>query len=170
MTNELPKLLYHGSLYQQTELKPGFRHTGKVVSWDKTESNMFLYVTSDKDTAIELGFASAIEKMFNVTHFRSVGNTLSIETDQPITLQSLAEVTVYLYAIRGLDKDGWLKNDNKNNGITTEYKTDRTIMAIDSCVIVDIADWLKTRTIELRKPRQTKGVALEAHTEKRYSW
>lgn len=170
MDNALPDLLYHGSLYHQTELKPGFKHTGKVVSWDKTESNMFLYVTSDKDTAIELGFASAIEKMFNVTHFRSVGNVISVETDQPITLKALAAVTVYLYTIRGLDKDGWLKNDNKNNGLTTEYKTDRTITVINSCVKVDLVDWLKTRTIEVRKPRQTKGVALEARTDKLYSW
>lgn len=170
MLNVLPKLLYHGSLYEQTELKPGFRHTGKVVSWDKTESNMFLYATSIKDTAIELGFASAIEKLFDVEHFRSQGSVISIESDKPLTLEALSKVTVYLYTIRCLDKDGWLKNDNKHNGLTTEYKTDRTIMAIDSLIKVDITEWLKNYTVEVRKKNQSKSVALEAHTEKRYSW
>lgn len=170
MLNVLPKLLYHGSLYEQTELKPGFRHTGKVVSWDKTESNMFLYTTSEKNTAIELGFASAIEKLFDVEHFRCTGSEISIESDKPLTLEALAQVTVYLYTIRCLEKDGWLKNDNRHNGMTTEYKTDRTIMAIDSCEKVDIASWLKGYTVLLRKKNQSKGVALEELPEKRYSW
>ena len=165
-----PKLLYHGSLFQQTELMPGYKRTGKITSWDKTESNQFLYATSVKDTAIELGFASAIEKMFDVEHFRCHGGEIHITTDKPVGLADLCNVTVYLYTIRNLDKDSWLKNDNQHNGLTTEYKTDRTIMAIDSCVEVDIAQWIKSYKVFVRKTNQSKEVALEAHSESRYSW
>lgn len=168
---ELPVFLYHGSRYKQPELMPGFNRSGKVVKWDETESNAFLYATSVKDTAIELGFASSVEKLLDVTKFRTEGKELIIETDTTVTFEKLCEIPVYLYKIRFEPKDGWKKNNNQNNGITTEFKTTQTIHAIEYCELVDIREWLKQYNVILKRSKFDKGIALESISSlSRFSW
>lgn len=166
-----PEVLYHGSLFEQEELMPGFRRTGKITRWDNTESNVFLYTTSDKDTAIELGFASAIEKLYNVTRFRSQGGTLLIEVDKPLIQEQLDKVVVYLYTIPYRKDHNWIKNDNAANGMTTEYKTRDDVHDIDSCVKVNIKEWLKNFKVVFTKQNKAGSVALEVlETQQKYSW
>lgn len=146
-----PEILYHGSMYCQNKLQPGFKHTGKIVKWDVTESNMYLYATSVRATAIELGFASAVEKMFDVTRFISKGDTIRIESTEDITEEDLHKVIVYVYAIPNLQEDKWVLNDNDHNGITTEYKTSRVIRSINSCMQVNIKEWIKKYKVTIVK-------------------
>lgn len=167
----LPQYLYHGSLFEQKELMPGFKRSGKIVKWDQTESNVYLYATGVEDTAIELGFASAIEKIFDVTHFRCQGNRIEIETSAPITKAALANVVVYLYKIAYKEDDNWKKNDNKNNGMTTEYKTHKDIYAIERCEKVDITKWLQRFKIFVKRKNFPQSVALESlETNHSFSW
>lgn len=166
-----PEFLYHGSLFKQAELMPGFKRTNKITRWDKTESNIFLYASSVENTAIELGFASAIEKLFAVSHFHSQNGKIEIETNDTVTRDELTNVVVYLYKIRFNPKEGWLKNDNKHNGLTTEYKTPLDVYDIVSCEQVDIAKWLKNFQVFIRKENQVQSVALEAlEPAVGYSW
>lgn len=167
----LPRLLYHGSRFKQPELMPGFNRSGKLVQWDETESNLFLYASSVKDVAIELGFASAIEKLFNVTRFRVENKEITIETELSISQNDLAHAPVYLYTIACQAKDGWKKNNNEHNGIDTEFKTQRTILNILQCERVDIKEWLKQYQVTLKNTGNTQGVALEAFTPPpSYAW
>jgi len=53
-------MLFHGSGFDQSELMPGFYRSGNLVKWDETESNMFLYTTTEREVAIGQGFASTV--------------------------------------------------------------------------------------------------------------
>lgn len=148
---EIPPMLYHGSMFKQTELKPGFKHTGKVVRWDKTESNEWLYVTSDPDEAKLLGIASALEKVYKTKgyHYVEGKRELTITTGGvKVSLDDLRKLPVYLYRLYGDVSDGWQLNYNLTNGITTEYKTQSTITDnIIECRQVVVADLLADWTV-----------------------
>lgn len=147
----LPKKLYHGSAYQQAELMPGFKRSGQLVEWDKTENNKFLYATTDKDSAIELGFASSIEKKFRLNRFKSNGKALLIETsDVSLTVSELNKLEVFLYTLTLSASDGWVKNSNEHNGLLTEFKTDKTITSIEICKKVDIKEWLSGFDVQIK--------------------
>ena len=148
--NIYPELLYHGSRYQQNELMPGFKRSGRLVRWDETESNEFLYTTSDRAAAIELGFASSIEKEFDIDRFHVDENKIQIQTDKPLSLYRLKQVPLFLYTISFEDRDGWIKNRNTNNGLCTEYKTKNTIHAIVSCERIAVPAWLEQYKLELK--------------------
>jgi hypothetical protein len=170
-TEVLPNILYHGSRFKQNELQPGYNHSRQLVKWDQTENNTFLYATSVRDTAIELGFASSLEKLFDVTYFKVEGKEILIECASELKLKDLAIVPVYLYKIECKDADGWKKNDNEHNGITTEYKTHNCIRAILLCERVDITQWLKGYRVIVRRGAGEAGAALESlEPVKRFSW
>jgi hypothetical protein len=167
----LPPLLFHGSRFKQNELQPGFNHTRKIVQWDKTESNVFLYATSVRETAIELGFASSLEKIFEIDLFRVQGKEILIECNAELSMRDLATVPVYLYQLKCKEEDGWVKNDNETNGITTEYKTQRRITEIDLCEKVNIAEWLKQYKVSVRRTKHSPAIALESlMSTAPYSW
>lgn len=128
---DLPQYLYHGSQYLQDELKPGFQHSGELVSWDGGgEDNTWLYATASKDSAIMLGIASAIEKNFRLDRYQwdEKTRTMTITTpDQELVPEKLRDLKVYLYTLRAELEDGWVLNFNPINGITDEYKTQATV-------------------------------------------
>lgn len=143
----LPETLYHGSAFKTEPLRPGFHHSNTLVTWDNTESNKFLYATTDRDEAIMLGFASSIEKKYDLHNFKNVGNSIQVtlQFDKP-SWKDLAKLPLYLYIIPVRQNDHWVKNTNPDNQIETEWKTDRVIQ--DAVVeVIDLTAWLKDKTI-----------------------
>lgn len=131
----LPSVLYHGSMYQASILKPGFEHTQEEVTWDVTESNRYLYATTEKDTAILLGFASAIEHTYGLDYFHTQGNEIVIDLapdknnkKQIVKLDQLLNLPVYLYEIRPTGRHHWEHNKNEQNKLDTEWKSNRHIL------------------------------------------
>lgn len=145
-------ILYHGSSYKQTELKPGIAYTGKKVEWDETESNEFLYATTDRQEAISQAFASMLEKHFGLTHYQTSGKTIKakLEADKLPPIKELVKHKLYLYTIVNKDEDGWKKNSNKANGLETEYKTQDSIKKnILKVKEIDLEKWLDEHTLKL---------------------
>jgi hypothetical protein len=146
--SKFPQILFHSSMYDAKVLMPGFNHTGVLVEWDGEENNHFLYATTDKESAIDLGFASAIEHKFQLDRFSSHGNILDIYTPQPISLLDLEKLQVYLYTILTQPNQGWIKNNNKQNNIETEYKTTERIVSFIKEKI-NIPQYLKGKKINI---------------------
>lgn len=138
-----PTQLFHGSGFEQDELKPGFAHTGKVVSWDGYENNTYLYATTDRDSALTLGLSSALEKKYDLTHThidnKSKTISLTFKGHKP-QMSDIEKTKVYLYTLPM--SSVWVKNNNPFNNIDTEYKTKETITDIQSRIRVDIAELL----------------------------
>lgn len=145
-------VLYHGSGFKHDELKPGIMHSGKLVKWDKTESNEWLYATTVKEEAIRLGFASSVEKKYPLDRFNWDGKTLLMTfSGHKPTVTQLSDLDLFLYTIHW-DKDIWKKVNNQHNNIDTEYKTKSIIRpnAIELREQIDIALWLSQITLNLR--------------------
>lgn len=144
--------LYHSSGYMQTELKPGILHTGKKVEWDGTESNEWLYASTSRSDSIEQGFASAIEKRWQLDRFQTKGDSIVIHvTGKVPTRKELERLEVYLYTLKNLSSDKWSKVNNKHNQLDTEYKT-KTIVrssSIDKVEKVDLEKWLESKTLKV---------------------
>jgi len=144
--------LYHGSGYKHPELKPGIMHSGELQKWDKTESNEWLYATTLMEEAIAQGFASVIEKHWDLSRFQSASNEITITIDGPLPSErELQSLQVYLYKI-DWDQTMWVKVDNLHNGMSNEYKTKSVIGSkmIDSCELVDLKDWLKGKKVTVK--------------------
>lgn len=148
MTNQY---LYHGSMYNQKELMPGFKRSGVEVKWDKTESNHFLYATTERSIAENLGFASAIEKKFHLKSFHCKGDTLVAESDLNLTMEDLASLEVHIYTIEIKPDDNWVKNNNEHNRMDSEYKTKNTIENIEKTEPLNIVEWLKNKKVIFTK-------------------
>lgn len=146
-----PNILYHGSAYRTPTLKPGIAYGGEKVEWDQGESNEYLYATSDKDAAVELGFASAIEKKFKLDRFHSDEHELTITASEHITMRDLEALEVYLYAISFTGADGWMLNHNAHNGMNTEFKT-RKVVSYISVEKVEMKSFLTGKKINIQKP------------------
>lgn len=141
---KLPKTLYHGSSFLETDyLLPGFYHSKKLIRWDETESNLYLYATTDKEEAVMLGFASAIEKKFKLNHFKRTETEIIIETPSKISVKDLDDLDVYVYKITPKEKDTWVKNKNERNGLDSEWKTVRKIKFSDQEKVA-VGSWLKS--------------------------
>jgi hypothetical protein len=144
------KKLYHGSGFDQDELKPGIKHTGKLVKWDQTESNEWLYATSSMEEAIAQGFASVLEKHFKVSRYKSDGDDLYIEIEAG-RVPSVAEMKaldIWLYTIEW--HDCWRHVNNAVNGLVDEYKTQETIK--DSILLkekIDTAKWFSGKKVRV---------------------
>lgn len=148
-----PRCLYHGSGFEQTELKPGFIHTGKAVIWDKYESNTYLYATACKESAEILGISSAIEKKYDLKHTHFDRDTKIIKLvfyKNPPTLAELMKIPVWLYKIRFVP-GVWARCNNPYNNIDDEWKCRATIAAvdIDERVRLDVAEVLKDYTFQI---------------------
>lgn len=130
-------ILYHGSGYKHTELKPGFQHTGVEVKWDEVESNHFLYASTVREDAIDQGFASLMEQKFAIKHYQSTGGRVRIVLDPafPVTAEEIEKLTIFVYRIKQRPNDGWVKNNNPHNNLTTEWRTDHVIAAAIEKVI-----------------------------------
>lgn len=125
-----PSTFYHGSLYKQKELMPGFKRSGELTTWDVTESNKNLYVSTDREEAIRLGIASALEKVFDSDRFATHGEDLTVYCKKDITLDDFWNLEVYLYTIPNRPEDEWVKNCNPHNNIETEWITQNTVRNI----------------------------------------
>lgn len=144
------KKLYHGSGFDQEELMPGFKHSGTLVKWDGTESNEWLYAASSLEEAVAQGFASTLEKHFNVGRYKSDGNEIYIEIEngRVPTVNEMKALDVWLYTIEFTDC--WQLVGNLTNGIKNEYKTTETIKeSILSKEKVDIAKWYTGKKVQV---------------------
>jgi hypothetical protein len=150
-------LLYHGSGFKQEELMPGFKRSGKLVRWDETESNEFLYTTTDKTEAISQAFASMLEKHYDSVHYKTDKNRIDIKMkwDYRPGRDELARLEIFLYTIEPIKEDGWIKVNNAVNGLETEYKTRNTIKeSIVSREEVDLIEWLKGKDVHIALENQ----------------
>lgn len=147
--------LYHGSGYKQDELMPGFKRSGKLVQWDVTESNEWLYAAVHKEEAIAMGFASTLEKLFQIKRYKTQGREIlvEIESGRIPTQADLNAVQVYLYTIQKDDKSQWVLVNNAYNDLKEEYKTKATLT---DCLVkveaIDMAKWLAGKKITVRGP------------------
>ena len=151
LNSATPSELYHGSGYKQEELKPGYQHSKKLTVWDQYESNAYLYATSNRDSAMLLGFSSAIEKKYklNKTKIDEAKKTIYLEFGEPTpSLDNLFDTEVYLYSIP-YDSVIWQKNNNPFNNIDTEYKTTSTITKINDREQLNLHEVLSDYQIQL---------------------
>ncbi len=148
-----PLVLYHASGYKNDVLKPGFKHTGVLKEWDNGENNHFLYATTEKQTAIDLGVASAIEQFFKLDRFSIKGKEITIVSPEHIELSDLANLKVYLYTINDKPEEDWVKNDNPSNKLDTEYKTACDHVEPYSIQEIDVSAWLKTKKINIKQEK-----------------
>lgn len=148
--SEGPDRLYHASGYQTLDLRPGYEHTGVEVKWDNGESNRYLYATTDRESAVDLGIASALEKKFKLDRFQTHGNQIAITTPDAITMSDLEGLNVFIYEIEPKSAHGWVKNNNTSNGMATEWKTGSTVH-FRSCQKIDMASWLKTKNVSIKR-------------------
>jgi hypothetical protein len=136
-------------MYLQDEIKPGFHHTGEITEWDYTESNKYLYATTEKDQAIIQGFISACEKTWPVNRVLVRGNkiTVGIEGNHP-EINEVHALTVYLYTLNVHSDDQWEKNNNAFNGMTSEWVTQQTIRErIAARETINLPAWLSTKRL-----------------------
>ncbi|ARV77033.1 hypothetical protein PHABIO_402 [Pseudomonas phage Phabio] len=145
---ETPTTLYHGSMYKQTELMPGYQRSGKLQTWDGVESNLHLYASSSKEEAELLGVGSAAEKTFETNRYIEFEGNIWLFTDTPIDINDVLGMTVYIYTIPFKESDGWEKNNNPYNNIDTEWKTRKTVKGV-SVKSIDIRALMQGRTITL---------------------
>lgn len=144
-----PAQLYHGSLYKQNELMPGFKRSGKLVQWDGIENNTYLYTTSEREEAFSLGFGSALEKVLDSRRYATYDNNLVVYFMSELPdVEKLRELEIYVYTIRFDAADGWVHNDNPLNNIKTEWLTQQTIKKnLLKCERVDVPAWLKGKNL-----------------------
>lgn len=148
---EQEDVLYHGSAYLQDELKPGYQHSKKQVVWDKYESNHWLYATTNRLSAELLGISSCWEKLYDLkeTHFDQKTKKIHLVFyKSPPSVELLKEAVVYLYTLP-YNPTVWVKNNNPNNNIEDEYKTQATITTILDREQLDVAEVLKNWRIEI---------------------
>lgn len=137
-----PTVLYHGSLYKQNELMPGFKRSGELTVWDGVETNQSLYATTDKTSAALLGLGSAVEKEFETNRFSTTDKDIFIFANAQIDIDDLLALVIYRYTIPFRAADGWVHNQNKYNGIDTEWKTTKTVRGV-SCATLNLKEVLK---------------------------
>lgn len=146
-----PRYLYHGSAFKQDELKPGYQHTGELVTWDHYESNNYLYASDDKLAATMLGISSAVEKKYKLkkTNICANSKTFHLEfEDGPVSMSQITALKVYVYTLR-FDPTIWDPNNNPFNNIEGEYRTRHTVSDIVNREPVDVQDTLADWTIVL---------------------
>lgn len=145
-------VLYHGSGYLHKELSPGFKHSGKLVRWDVTESNEWLYASTDIEAVTELGFSSAFEKKWHLKEFHSKEKSLLLvlAPGVQVNFKEIYELDVYIYTIVLNAKDGWIKNNNEYNNLNTEWKTKNTVKSIKTIQKLDVRKWLEDYKIEIK--------------------
>lgn len=146
----LPSVLYHGSRFKSTELKPSFLVTGKLVEWDGTESNRFLYAGTDKDLAIMMAAAAQAESQGAVEIHTTPTEFVAL-WDGSRPRSALFHLTIYLYTLNVLPEDNWVKVNNPNNPDVDEYKTQTTFSNKRFMVqIINWDDWCESKGIKVK--------------------
>lgn len=161
--------LYHGSKFQQEELKPGLQHSGELTEWDKTESNAYLYATNDREEAIRQGIASTLEKEFDIARFEITATHFDVlyaaGAKRRPTADKVEALTIYLYTIAHTSNDGWFEVNNPHNGLMgKEYKTVRTMKdQIVKRETITVKDWLESKRVDLRVSPCIDEPSMEQH-------
>jgi hypothetical protein len=125
-------ILYHGSLYETQLLRPSFEITGELIKWDYTESNRYLYSSTDRETArIQVVF-QFLEKSLDITRVRSTESDIYVEcTNSDEEFNRIRKIIRkefgFIYEITCRKSDGWIEVNNQNNGLTGEYKTTSSV-------------------------------------------
>ena len=162
--------LFHGSRFRQTELMPGFQRSGEMVRWDQTESNLWLYATTNQDEAVRQGLFAIFANAFDVKRCSSAPGQLVIElyphqeAEKTALYAQLAafgmaawlrQQALFLYQLHAEEGGVWEKNDNAHNQLDNEWKTQATVKPV-SVDVIDIEAWLAKRNlkIELVCPKQ----------------
>jgi hypothetical protein len=159
--------LYHGSMYLNEDgmLMSGFLRSGKLVKWDKTETNEWLYVIDNTEAVEGLGVASAIEKVFATKRYTEKGNDIRIEcyNDGKIfTIDDISKLDVYIYEIEHNVHDGWEYVNNEHNGINDEMKTKKKI-TFDNFYKLDVTKWLKDKNVSIIQSKlESEELSLES--------
>ena len=128
-----PLKLYHGSRFLTTLLKPGFEHTGRLIKWDHTEDNTWLYASTIKEEAQLNALASALEANYGATRIAFDSKQVSVYSARRIIEEEVRRIKVCVYTLR-LTSD-WIKVNNEHNGSDTEYKTRANIKPITREII-----------------------------------
>lgn len=148
------KHLYHGSFFEASTLKPAFQITGTLIEWDGTESNRFLYATTNEAEAIDQAFFSAFEKIAEVNRVHSDPKKVLIECENTKEVEKLKAalngIQIFLYLIDYHPEDGWVKVDNLNNGLTNEYKTPKEIKRVRIIRRISFKEWASGKTLTIR--------------------
>ena len=131
-------VLFHGSSYKHDHLMPGFKHSGVLQRWDKTESNKFLYLSSDKSEAILNGLASGIARHWEIARIHWDESNITIYFyDEPPSLSEIEKmVHVWCYTCKRVKSMKLVKN--QFNGSMTEYKTKDDIIPLKREKVSDI--------------------------------
>lgn len=129
---QTPSALWHASIHENDTLKPGYWHTGVVTRWDSTESNKYLYSSSDRLEAIVNAVFSTMEADENlgknILRYKYTNGTIEVIPKPGKSVAGydisrlLRETEIYVYKIQSEDEH-WEKVDSKVNGSTTEYRT-----------------------------------------------
>lgn len=147
------KTLYHASAFLHEELKPGIEHSGVLTNWDVTESNEWLYATTDREEAISQGLASVVEKKWRLSRYQTNGDKIVLHFERnPPTRKELNELSIYPYSINW-ESWVWTKVDNKHNDSWSEYKTKANIKPVNikSTEPLDLDKWLKNKSVTIYK-------------------
>lgn len=148
------KYLFHSSAYLHEELRPGFYYTQQEKRWDKFETNHFLYASSVKEDAVDQGFASAMEQRCQIDQYRSTSDgeiLIRLNNLYPVSVSEIETIDIYLYRIRFMSQDGWMKNNNPNNNLSTEWKTNHVVpkVHIEKTITIPIGRILAPLIIEM---------------------
>lgn len=144
-----PSILYHGSIFESKELKPSYLITKIKNQWDDTESNEYLYSTTDKNLAIMMGAAAECERMGAIS-VHTTENEFKAVWENAYPRSVLHYTKIYIYTITNDPKDKWIKVNNKNNLTVDEYKT-KSIISKDNFTVeeLDFKQWAKSNNINI---------------------
>jgi hypothetical protein len=149
----LPNKLYHGSAHlAHAAIMPGFMHTHKLVEWDGTENNKFLYATSDRQTALDQAVASLLENRWSLVRFKSDGSRIELWFDGEAvpTKEQLSAEKIWVYTIAPKPLHRWVKVNNKENNLDDEWKT-AEVVVFSARQEVSVGDWLKGEHITIHR-------------------
>lgn len=108
--------------------------------WDETESNEFLYATSSRKLAEEMGIASALTQLnHNIDLFEVNNGEIHIVSQPELTIKDILDIgSIYVHVIPNNYK--WTLINNKINATINEYRTNMTERNIQDIITVNIRD------------------------------
>lgn len=150
--------LFHASFYFAQTLQPGFYASGTEVKWDETESNRFLYATTNRDEAVDQGFFSAMEKIGSLNRIHSSDGSILVDCDNPEELSKhMQKASIHLYCLDALISDQWVPVNNKHNGLQDEYKTAARGIKYHTHELVHYSAWSRNKKITYAKGTRRPG-------------
>lgn len=127
--SKIPAILYHGSAYRTSLLKPGLKASMAPKHYDQTESNAYLYATPERDEALFHAFCGIIEHHYNAKRVRKDQDQIQIDLEDSLvpTLAALSPLQLYLYRFCPEPDDQWVLVDSAQNPGYPEYKSQAEI-------------------------------------------